>query len=107
MLDLRLLRERTDFAKAELVKVGFEPAGIDAILSADGRRRALIQEVEALRAKRAEVSKTIGKQNPETREQLKNEMRAVGDRITALERDLGAVEEDLNRQLLELPNLPD
>ena len=64
MLDIRLIRERTDFVKAELDKVGFEAAGIDAVLAADARRRALIQEVETLRAKRSEVSRTIGKQDP-------------------------------------------
>jgi seryl-tRNA synthetase len=107
MLDIRLIRERTDFVKVELAKVGFAAAGVDDILAADTRRRALIQETEALRAKRTEVSKTIGKQAPEARDKLKEEMRAVGDRITQLERDLAAVETDLERQMLEVPNLPD
>src|SRR5258708_3461269 len=107
MLDIRLLRERTDFVKAELAKVGFEAAAIDAILAADARRRALIQEVESLRARRGEVSRTIGKQHPEARAQLVTEMRAVGERIAALERELGAAEADFERLMLEVPNLPD
>jgi seryl-tRNA synthetase len=107
MLDIRLLRERADFAKAELAKVGFEPEGIDAVLAADSRRRALIQEVESLRAHRAEVSRTIGKHEPEARAQLVTEMRAVGDRIAALEQDLAAAEADFERLMLDIPNLPD
>ena len=107
MLDIRLIRERTDFAKEELAKTGFEGAAIDAILAADTRRRALIHEVESLRAHRAEVSRTIGKQDPAAREQLVTEMRAVGDRIAALEQDLAQAEADLHRQMLEVPNLPD
>ena len=107
MLDIRLIRERPDFVKAELDKVGFAPAGIDAVLATDARRRALIQEVESLRAHRSEVSRTIGKQAPAAREQLVTEMRAVGDRIGALEQDLGQAEAEFERVMLEVPNLPD
>src|ERR1700686_5401803 len=104
MLDIRLIRERTELVKAELAKVGFEAAAIDALLATDGRRRALIPEVESLRAKRAEVSRTIGKQDPAARQQLVTDMRAVGDRITALEQELAAVEAAFERQMLEVPN---
>ena len=107
MLDIRLIRERSDFVKAGLAKLGFEVAAIDALLATDARRRALIQESETLRAQRAEVSKTIGKQEPERREQLKVEMRAVGDRIGGLENQLAEVEAEFLRQMLEVPNLPD
>jgi seryl-tRNA synthetase len=107
MLDIRLIRERADFVKTELTKVGFEAAGIDVLLATDARRRALIQEVESLRAERAEVSRTIGKQDPSARAQLVTEMRAVGDRIAALEQELTAAEATFEQQMLEIPNLPD
>ena len=107
MLDIRLIRERTDFVKGELGKVGFEAADIDALLVTDVRRRGLIQEVESLRAKRAEVSRTIGKQEPAAREQLVADMRAVGDRIASLEQELATAEADFERQMLDVPNLPD
>jgi len=107
MLDIRLLRDRTDFVKDELGKLGFDATVIDTILAADSRRRALIAESETLRARRAEVSKTIGKQEAARREELKTEMRAVGESISQLESELAAVEEDLQRQMLEVPNLPD
>jgi len=103
MLDIRLIRERTDFVKSELAKVGFEATAIDALLASDVRRRGLIQEVESLRAKRAEVSRTIGKQDPSARAQLVVDMRAVGDRIASL----AAAETAVERQMLEVPNLPD
>jgi seryl-tRNA synthetase len=107
MLDIRLIRERPDFVKAELDKVGFDAAGIDAVLAADARRRASIQEVETLRAKRAEVSRTIGKHAPAARAQLVADMRAVGDRIGALEQALAHAEAEFERVMLEIPNLPD
>jgi seryl-tRNA synthetase len=107
MLDIRVIRERTEFVKSELAKVGFAATAIDALLAADVRRRGLIQEVETLRAKRAEVSRTIGKQDPAARTQLVADMRAVGDRIAALEEELAAAEAEFERQMLEVPNLPD
>jgi seryl-tRNA synthetase len=107
MLDIRLIRERSEFVKAELAKVGFAGSEIDTIIATDARRRALIQEVESLRAKRAEVSRTIGKQDPAARTQLVTEMRAVGDRISALEQDLARAEAAFERQMLDVPNLPD
>jgi seryl-tRNA synthetase len=107
MLDIRLIRAQPDFVKAELAKVGFDPAGVDAVRDADMRRRALIQEVEGLRAQRAEVSRTIGKQDPEARARLVAEMRAVGDRIAALEQELARAESEFEQHMLEVPNLPD
>ncbi|MFQ5667900.1 MAG: serine--tRNA ligase [Candidatus Binatia bacterium] len=107
MLDIRLIRDRPDFVKAELAKVGVGAASIDALLGADARRRTLIREVEVLRAKRSEVSRTIGKQDPAARETLVAEMRAVGDCIAALERERAAAEADFERRMLDIPNLPD
>jgi len=107
MLDVRLIRERSEFVKSELAKVGVEAAAIDALLASDMRRRGLIQDVESLRAKRAEVSRTIGKQDPTAREQLIADMRAVGDRIASLEQELTTAEAEFERLMLEVPNLPD
>ncbi len=85
MLDIRLIRDRAEFVKAELGKLGVAPEAIDAILGVDKQRRERIQQVESLRAQRSETSRTIGKQEPAERERLKAEMRTVGERITALQ----------------------
>ena len=107
MLDMRLIRERTDYVKTELAKTGFEVAAIDGILTADARRRSLIHDVESLRAHRAEVSRTIGRTDAAARTQLVADMRAVGDRISALDQELVEAEADVQRRMLEVPNIPD
>jgi seryl-tRNA synthetase len=107
MLDIRLIRERPDFVKAELAKVGFESESVDALLETDKRRRERIQQVESLRAQRSERSREIGKQQPAERERLKAEMRAVGERIAVLEQELTEIESAFSRLMLEVPNLPD
>jgi seryl-tRNA synthetase len=106
MLDIRLIRERTEHVKAELAKVGVPSLQIDEVLAADAERRRLITEVERLRARRSETSRTIGKQPPEAREKVVAEMRALGDEIAALEKRLQEAETVFEARMLELPNLP-
>ncbi len=106
VLDIRLIRDRPDFVKAELAKVGVDPPQVDAVLAADAARRQLITEVEQLRARRTESSKTIGQKDPVARAQLVAEMRGLGDQIADLERRLTEAEAAFETQMLELPNLP-
>ena len=106
MLDIRLIREQPDAIKSELAKVGVEAAQVDGVLAADQRRRALITEVERLRAERGKASQAIGKLKPEDRAAAVQEMRAVGDRIAALEVELAEAESAFENAMLELPNLP-
>lgn len=106
MLDIRLIREEPDHVKRELAKVALEPSEIDAVLVVDERRRALITQVEQLRAQRAETSRKIGKQSPAERATLVAAMRAVGDQIASLEEQLTAVEAEFEDRMLRLPNLP-
>ena len=46
MLDIKLIRERTDFVKAELAKVGVAPAEIERVIEADARRRRLQHDLD-------------------------------------------------------------
>jgi seryl-tRNA synthetase len=106
MLDIKLLRERPDEVKRALATVGASPDLVDAVLNADVRRRALITEVERMRAQRAETSKTVGKLAPDERARVVAEMRALGDRITAAEQDVTAAEAAFDDAMLVVPNLP-
>jgi len=107
MLELAFIREHAAEIKADLVKLN-AAAPIDEILALDEQRRAALQEVEALRAQRNAVSKQISRmKDPQQRQALIEELRQVGDRISALEVELGQAEERLQAALLEVPNLPD
>ncbi|MBI3300554.1 MAG: serine--tRNA ligase, partial [Deltaproteobacteria bacterium] len=61
MLDIKLIRERPEFVKAELEKVGFPAQDLDALLELDRRRRAMIHETETLKARRSARSQEIRK----------------------------------------------
>src|SRR6202790_3209203 len=106
MLDIRLIRERPDFVKAELGKCGVDPAEVDHILETDARRRSLQHELDDLRARRTRESRELGKATPQEREQRRTEMRALGDRISAGERELTEVEQQFEQLMLGVRNLP-
>ncbi len=106
MLDIKLIRDQPDEVKRALATVGVAPQQVDAVLTADARRRALITEVEQMRNARATTSKAVGTLPPAEREGVVSEMRALGDRITATEQAVAVAEAAFEAALFELPNLP-
>ena len=88
-----------------LLKRHEEGASLEEILELDRRRRSILTESEALRARRNEVSKQLGKMKGKPPEVLA-EMRKVGDKIKAMKEELKGVEEELQAILLTLPNIP-
>lgn len=107
MLDLNLIRERPDFVKAEIAKLS-ESGPIDEILDLDRRRRELLTETETLKAERNVGSKETGKipAGPDRDEHIAR-MRALGDRIAALDEQVTEVDRELRHNLLLVPNLPE
>ena len=106
MIDLKLVREKPEWVKEAIASLQLE-APINEILALDEQRRTLLTEVEALKARRNEVSKEIGRlRGAPQADPLKEEMRQVGERIKALDDQVKGVEEQLNARLMEVPNLP-
>jgi seryl-tRNA synthetase len=106
MIDIRLIREQTDFVREGIAKL-FTDAPIDEILAADEKRRALVTEVEALKMQRNEGSKVVSKtKDPDERQRLITEMRELGDRISALDEETRQVDVLLETLQLQVPNLP-
>jgi seryl-tRNA synthetase len=107
MLDIALVREQPELVKAALLNRNEDPKQVDVVLSLDGQRRELLQEVETLRADRNRVSKEISRlENRDEREKLIAEMRQVGERISGFEAQLRQVESDLETAMLEMPAMP-
>jgi seryl-tRNA synthetase len=108
VIDINLIREKPDLVRNAMLARQMDPAPVDQVLALDERRRAIIQEVEALKAERNAVSKEIGRMKDPAERQAKIEaMRTVGDRIAALDEILRQVEESLNGELATVPNIPD
>jgi seryl-tRNA synthetase len=108
MLDLNLVREQPGLVRKALRDRQADPAPVDAILALDARRRAILTEVESLKAERNAVSKEIGQMRDASARQAKIEaMRAVGDKIAALDGEVRNVEEELHEAAASIPNIPD
>src|SRR5271170_1252965 len=121
MLDIKLIRERPNFVKAELAKRGVEPAEVDRLLEVDQKRRKLQAEVDQLRADRKRRAREVGKLPPEERaaeiakiraEEPEEERLAKGEAIEGgnplldLAKQLGVVEKSVEDLALTLPNIP-
>ncbi len=106
MLDIKLIREMPDQVKSALATVGVSPAEIDRVLAIDAQRRGQITEVERMRARRAETSRSIGRLSPEEREPIAAEMRSLGEQIALLEKQVAETEAAFRIAMLELPNIP-
>lgn len=98
MLDIHYLREHTDTVKDNCQKRRAK-VDIDHLLILDEKRRAMLGDIEALRAERKQTSK--GKPSDADMKRL----RAVGDKIKGLEAELGMVEVEYKELLLTVPNL--
>ncbi len=109
LIDLKLIRDSPDGVRAALLRRGAEVAGgLDRVIELDGRRRALLPELEGLRAEQNAANARIqGATDPGEREEEIAAMREVATRAKELERELAVVEEELQTALVPLPNLPD
>ncbi len=108
MLDINLIREQPDLVRKALRDRQIDPGPVDSILELDEKRRALLTEAETLKAERNAVSKEIGKMKDPAERQAKIEaMRVVGDKISALDKQVAEVEEELRSIAATIPNIPD
>ena len=108
MLDLKLIRGETEKVKAALGRRK-EDVDIDAIIAVDDKRRALLYEGEGLKAKQNEVTKKIPamKKAGEDTTAVFAEMKEISDKIKEIDAKVREVEEELNRMMLTIPNIPD
>jgi seryl-tRNA synthetase len=106
MLDINLIRSNPEVVKAGIARLN-TTAPIDEIVDLDLKRRALLTEVEALKAERNEGSKAVSRaKDPDGRQQLILNLRTLGDTIDALDAQSRQIDDQLRDLLLSVPNLP-
>jgi len=105
MLDLRYIRENAAAVQENSRNRGVE-ADVGLVVELADRRSALIQELNELRQRQNQMAKSIGReQDPEARDRLIAESRAMKDRIPEKETELADVERRLREELLKIPNM--
>ncbi|MBC8236138.1 serine--tRNA ligase [bacterium] len=107
MLDLNLIREKTEEVRKALLK-RMDDVDFTELLQWDKERKEIIFEIDELRAKRNKVSAQIPLMKKEGKDirELLSEMKGVSDKIKEFDANLSALEEKINSFLESLPNIP-
>ncbi len=102
MLDVKFIRENLDLVEKSTKEKGYK-IDIREVLDLDDRRKAILVEVEALRARRNEIAGKMkgGKPSPE----LIAEGKAIKEELSEKEQVLSDVEAGLNKVLKRVPNV--
>jgi seryl-tRNA synthetase len=108
MLDIKYLRANLEDVKNRLQHRGEDLEDFDKFEELDKRRRELLVESENLKSKRNEVSQKIAEMKKEKQDaqEMIVEMREVGGMVKKLDDELRGIEEELERILLSIPNIP-
>src|SRR5215213_10201379 len=110
MLDIRLVREQLDVVRDGMRRRGkldeLSPA-LDRLEGLERERRELIQAVEERKARRNAVTQDVArrKRAGESADELIAQGRELGDEIGRLESERALAEAQLERALLDLPNI--
>ena len=109
MYDIKWIREQPDAFDRGLTRRNLKPLS-EHLISIDARRRAIIRVHESWQATRNSASKEIGEAKKAKDEARVSELMAkvaeAKESIPMLEAEQKAADEELNKALAEIPNLP-
>ncbi|HSW74258.1 MAG TPA: serine--tRNA ligase [Candidatus Saccharimonadales bacterium] len=103
MIDIQFVRDNPELVTEKASQKGYK-TDVPAMLQADTQRRQLLTEIENLRAQRNDLSASLRKAKP-TPEQIE-QGKQLKDKLANLEQKLMPVEEQFNRLLRAVPNMP-
>ena len=111
MLDVKRIRQNPQELKDMLTRRNKDAGIVDDFLMKDEQRRKLMAEVEEKKALRNNTSKQIGaaKKNGASEAEtaaIMEEMRKLGDEITAIDSDIAELDAAMNDFLMSTPNFP-
>lgn len=105
MIDLRLLREDPDRVRASQRARGEDVALVDALLSADERRRSSGVRFDELRSEQKALGKLIPRATPEERAELLQKAEQLKTDVKAAEAEQNEADETAKGLLLQLGNI--
>lgn len=107
MLDLKYIRENLDFVTERLTTRG-DIVDLTALQQLDDKRRAILQEVEQMKAQRNLESARIGKMKKKGQDAGKQQeaVRSLGEKIKAADEEAKDAEQHLSNLLNAYPNIP-
>ena len=111
MLQISALRENGDFIIERLAVKNFDASSlVSRIIVLDENKRKIQNEVEQLLFQQNTLARQIGELYKSGKkaeaDELKNESTSLKQRSSQLSEELGKLEDQLNSELVKLPNLP-
>ncbi len=107
MLDAKIIRANPNRIKQELKKRNLT-AALDEFLLLDEKRRSLLSKVEEMKSFRNASSQEVGRMKKAGKDptDLMERVRTIGQDIKAFDEQLKLVENEIEKILLNLPNIP-
>jgi seryl-tRNA synthetase len=107
MLEIKIIRQKLTDVKRAIENRG-DTIDWTELITADDKRKSILQEIEALRHKRNVVSDQIAeiKKRGARSEEPVAEMRDVSNRIKALDKALAETQAVVQSILMQIPNIP-
>jgi seryl-tRNA synthetase len=105
VIDIKLLRDQPDAIRASQRARGEDEGIIDAILTADERRRSSIAAFEALRAKQKSFGKQVAAAKGEQKAALVAAAKATSDQVKELQAAAAAADGELATLIRRVPNI--
>lgn len=108
MLDLKRIRTDFEEVKKAVESRGQGDYGLPELMELDGKRRALLAEVEQMKNQQNSTSRQIPKLKKagEDVSSLMEEMKALSDKIKAEDEKVKSLEARINELILGIPNTP-
>ncbi len=105
VIDLRMLREDPDAARASQRARGEDEALVDAVLAADVRRRTALTDFERQRAEQKTFGKRVAQAKGAEKAHLVHQAKSLAEAVKSAGADADAAETELTALLRRLPNV--
>jgi len=107
MLDAKMIRANPEKVKQELQKRNLSCV-LDDFLLLDEKRRSILTQVEEMKSFRNSSSHEVGRMKKEGKDpsDLMEKVRQIGQEIKAYDEQLKLVENEIEKILLNIPNIP-
>ncbi len=104
MIDIKILRTTPDVVEKALTNKGVKGVNLQEILTLDASRIKLQQELDVLRARRNEISASMGAGKPEPT--VLEEAKSIKEKIATLEKQYEEIETNFLTLFKKVPNIP-
>ena len=106
MLDIKLIRDNPELVKDGIAKKGADISLVDKVLELNLKRREAIQQIDTLRAKKNSAEGKLMAATEEAKKEIIDVLKQAKAVLEDKESELKEIEQEFNRLMGLIPNLP-